>query len=223
MALSLSTQRHLVRIEVHADTLCPWSYLVKKSLDKAIQGFIRRYPSVEFEVLWRPFYLYPRLTRGTNKLSLYHKEVDSHLLTDMIQAAGLKHGVHFRLDGTTGPSRSSHKLIALALQQRGPQIQSEVVERLFRGYFEEGEDISDEDWLVQVGKGCGLAANDVLVALRSKAASFSIDEEARGAGAEREVKAVPSVTIQGRVRIFGYQGVEVFDDAFEKLRLSDYA
>ena len=64
MALPSITEKILIRIEVHVDTLCPWCYIEKRSLDAAMRQFQDRHPEVEFEVLWRPFYLYPMLDAG---------------------------------------------------------------------------------------------------------------------------------------------------------------
>lgn len=66
MAVSHPAEGVLIRIEVHVDMLCPWCYIAKRSLDAAIKSFQTRHPAVEFEVLWRPFYLYPLLDAGTS-------------------------------------------------------------------------------------------------------------------------------------------------------------
>ena len=67
---SLDSTAMLVRIEVHMDTLCPWCYIQKKSLDEAMKRYQTKYPSMEFEVLYRPFYLYPFLHTSEFPLSL---------------------------------------------------------------------------------------------------------------------------------------------------------
>ena len=64
MALPSITEKILIKIEVHVDTLCPWCYVEKRSLDAAMRQFQDKHPKVEFEVLWRPFYLYPMLGSG---------------------------------------------------------------------------------------------------------------------------------------------------------------
>lgn len=64
MAVSSFSEKVLVRIEVHMDTLCPWCYVQKRSLDAAMKRYQVKHPEVEFEVLYRPFYLYPLLKTG---------------------------------------------------------------------------------------------------------------------------------------------------------------
>lgn len=160
-------------------------------------------------------------TTGCDKTSLYENEAKPNNFpaqSAKILAAARRHDVSFVFTGHTGPSRNSHKLIALALQQRDPAAQSRVVEALFRGHFEEGKDLTDEAWLVDVGREAGgLGAADVRRALASDVAGTGVDEEVRSASVERGVKAVPCVTVQGRYRVGGYQEEGVFADLFEKI------
>lgn len=46
-------------IQTFSDTVCPWSYIGKKNLDKAIETYKEEHPDVDFEVTWNPFYLHP--------------------------------------------------------------------------------------------------------------------------------------------------------------------
>ena len=62
----------LVRIEVHVDTLCPWCYIQKKSLDAAVERYQAKYPAMEFELLYRPFYLYPFLHTSMSSPLVFH-------------------------------------------------------------------------------------------------------------------------------------------------------
>lgn len=138
-----------------------------------------------------------------------------------ILSAASPHGLTFSslTTGTTGPSRPSHTLLSLALQQRGPATQSALLDALLRGHFELGKDISDEAWLAEVatGTGTGLDAASVARALASPEAAREVDDEAAAARAERAVEAVPCVTMQGRYRVGGYQDAKVFEDLFEKI------
>ena len=69
-----------------------------------------------------------------------------------------------------------------------------------------------------VGKEAGgLAPKDVRRALASEEAGAGVDDEVRSAIVERDVRAVPCVTMQGRYRVGGYQDERVFMDQFEKI------
>lgn len=93
-----------------------------------------------------------------------------------------------------------------------------MVEALFQGHFEQGRDLTDESWLVGVGeKAGGLSGKDVKRVLRSEEAGCSVDEEVRSASVDRQVQAVPCVTMQGWYRVGGYQEEHVFRETFEKI------
>lgn len=46
-------------VDVYGDTVCPWCYIGKKSLDAAIARHKTVYPDDEFQLKWRPYLLYP--------------------------------------------------------------------------------------------------------------------------------------------------------------------
>jgi predicted DsbA family dithiol-disulfide isomerase len=93
-----------------------------------------------------------------------------------------------------------------------------VVEALFQGHFGAEEDITNDEWLVKVGTTQGgLKAIDVVRALKSEVAGEEVDTEARDVRLERDVRAVPCVTVQGKYRVGGYQEEAVFDKLFENI------
>jgi predicted DsbA family dithiol-disulfide isomerase len=48
-------------IEIVSDTVCPWCYVGKQKLEKAIQAYKELHPGSkdEFSTTWLPFYLQP--------------------------------------------------------------------------------------------------------------------------------------------------------------------
>jgi predicted DsbA family dithiol-disulfide isomerase len=47
-------------IDIYSDTVCPFCYIGKKSLDSAIATYRSQHPDAEFELVWRPFLLHPK-------------------------------------------------------------------------------------------------------------------------------------------------------------------
>lgn len=140
------------------------------------------------------------------------------LFTTRLQTAGARHGVSFSVNGTTGPSQSAHRLVALALQARGPAVQSAVLDALFRGHFEHGEDIANASWLMHVGRTEGqLDEDDMKAALLGPDAGKALEEDVRSA-AVGGVEAVPCVTVQNRFRVGGFQEADIFEGLFDKVR-----
>lgn len=52
-----------IQIKVVSDTLCPWCYVGKRNLDRAMDLYRQSNPNTTFQVLYKPFYLYPNLVR----------------------------------------------------------------------------------------------------------------------------------------------------------------
>lgn len=50
-----------INIEIVSDTVCPWCYIGKRQLDKAIETWKEKYPERNdiFNITWKPFYLNP--------------------------------------------------------------------------------------------------------------------------------------------------------------------
>ncbi|KAH6894398.1 thioredoxin-like protein [Thelonectria olida] len=206
----------LIDIIVHADFLCPWCYLEKRSLETAMYKYKARHPEVDFRVVWKPYLLYPTI-RKVDKRTLYTNIMSPEKLDSFIngvQTAGSRHGIAFAVHGQTGPSQSSHRLAALTLRTLGPLAQAAVVEALFRGHFERGMDVSDGTWLVAVGRSVGLQEKDVLKVLRCEDMGRELEREVRGAMSSGVV-AVPSVLVGGRFRVGGYQNADLFEGVFD--------
>ena len=61
-----------IEIDVVSDVICPWCFLGKRRLDKAI-GLL---DDIKVEVNWRPFFLDPTIPKeGMSRRDLYGKQV----------------------------------------------------------------------------------------------------------------------------------------------------
>ncbi|KND90564.1 hypothetical protein TOPH_04823 [Tolypocladium ophioglossoides CBS 100239] len=221
-ATAAERRRLLVPIEVFSDTLCPWCYVEKHSLEAALRRYGARHPDVGFEVVWRSFCLNPLLKTTCDKLSLYDElfrgkgNFQQHL--ERVRAAGARYNLTFSVTGQTGPSRLSQVLLANVLRRRGPLAQARVVEALFRGHFAEGRDISDEEWLVALGRdAAGLPEDVVRAELRDARRAHFVDDEAEAAVEEEGVEAVPCVLLLGRYKVGGYQDEDGFVRLLDKI------
>lgn len=137
-----------------------------------------------------------------------------------IQTVGAKQDIAFSIRGRSGPTRNAHKLISLALQEQGPDAQAQVVEQLFQGHFEDGRDITDEDWLVAIGVEAGIPEGRVRLELEDEDAGRRIDAEVEENQQLRGVEAVPCVVVQGKYKVGGYQEAPVFQNLFDKIRMA---
>lgn len=136
---------------------------------------------------------------------------------DDVQTAGTRHGINFAVHGCTGASQNCHRLIALTLRTMGPVAQAAVVESIYRGHFENGLDVTDDSWLLSVGRSVGLEPQAVMNALECQTLGRALEDEVRAATAGGVI-AVPSVLVGGRYRVAGYQEPSLFEGVFDRLR-----
>ncbi|KXH59404.1 DSBA-like thioredoxin domain-containing protein [Colletotrichum salicis] len=212
----------VIKIEAVTDLLCPWCYVGKRNLDRAISQYRAVDPSAEFEVVWKPFYLSPALkSTGYDKREMYTTRFSlaGDLPTAIARVTSVcsAAGINLNVSGRTGNSRQSHKLLRLALVSKGPLAQDRLLEALFRGHFELGADISDRAYLIKTAAAAaGLDEADVEAALDSGRAGEVVDEEVVGAR-KAGVTGVPTFTVQGRWRVGGNQEPDVFLRVFERV------
>src|SRR5262249_55019338 len=141
----------VLHADVISDVICPWCYIGKRRLEKAVAALDGRH---EVRVRWLPFQLNPRMpTEGVSRREYRTKKVGSwersQELDARVAAAGEADGIHFAFDRIerTPNTLDAHRLIWLAERQG---VQDSVVEALFRAYFTEGRDISSRQPLLDV-------------------------------------------------------------------------
>jgi predicted DsbA family dithiol-disulfide isomerase len=139
---------------VASDVVCPWCYIGKRRLEKALQIVE---DEVETELRWLPFQLNPGMPREGMPRAQYREAKfgsieRSRQLDARVIAEGRSEGIEFAFDRIerTPNTTAAHQLIALAADQ------NRVVDALFRAYFEEAKDIGDPAVLAQIAAQCGV-------------------------------------------------------------------
>ena len=201
-------------IEVISDVICPWCYIGKRRLEKAIAAH-----DGPVKVRWLPFQLNPQMPQqGISRREYRTKKFGSwersQELDAQVAAAGEAEGIHFAFDRMerTPNTLDAHRLIWLADSEG---VQDTVVEALFRAYFTAGRDISDSRTLLDVVAEAGLdrgKAEGVLTSGGGQEAIQEADELARRV----RVEGVPFFVLNGKVTLSGAQPPEAFLLAFEQ-------
>ncbi|KAL1867260.1 hypothetical protein Daus18300_006379 [Diaporthe australafricana] len=124
-----------ITIQSFSDTVCPWSFIGKKNLDKAIDTYKEQHPDVAFVVTWNPFYLHPEA-----KISAYNKKdyytsrfgpTRAAAWYERVNKGAAALGLSVNWDGLCGNTRDSHILLLLAQklqQQQEEESDSEMEE-----------------------------------------------------------------------------------------------
>ncbi len=128
-----------LRIEIFADIICPWCYIGKKRLEKALQNR----PQIEVELKWRGFLLNPSIPQSGIDRKQYLLSTFGHAASSVfsrIEQAGKQTGINFNFDAIkrTPDPRSVHELI-IATDVNGHQLS----ELFYKAYFIDGKDISN--------------------------------------------------------------------------------
>jgi predicted DsbA family dithiol-disulfide isomerase/2-polyprenyl-3-methyl-5-hydroxy-6-metoxy-1,4-benzoquinol methylase len=201
-------------IVVISDVICPWCYVGKRRLERAIAALDGPH---DVRVRWLPFQLNPtmpmegisRREYRTKKFGSWERSLE---LDAKVGAVGKEEGIQFAFDRIerTPNTLDAHRLIGLADQEG---VQGAVVEALFRAYFTEGRDIGNRQTLLGVVAGAGLNRPKA-EGLLSGDDWLETVKEAEDLARRFRVEGVPFFVINGKLCLSGAQPPAVFLDAF---------
>jgi predicted DsbA family dithiol-disulfide isomerase len=204
-----------LRIDMIADLICPWCYLGKRRLDKALAAV--RGPSV---VSWNPFQLNPDMPLEGMGLDEYlgKKFLNpdaAQAVLEQLTSAGAAEGVQFRFDRLTRVPNTldAHRLMIYAVSQ-GVDT-PDIAESIMKGFFESGLDISGREVLIGIGNENGLQRQGIVRMLDDDSTRTQVlaqEARVRRGG----VSGVPNFLINERLFVVGAQPADALVDAFDR-------
>ena len=205
-----------VTIDVVSDVMCPWCYIGKRRLEKALAGL----PELATAVTWRPFQLDHTIPEnGVDRQEYLRRKFSDAAGIERIYApvreAGSGENISFAFERITRSPNTldAHRLIRWA---HTGGVQDAVVERLFQLYFIEGADLTDRDVLADCGGGAGMDRDIVsrlLAGDADKAETRAEIAEAQQMG----ITGVPTFLIGNRYAVIGAREPEVIAGAIAKV------
>jgi predicted DsbA family dithiol-disulfide isomerase len=145
-------------IEIASDVVCPWCYIGKRRLEKALASLGGE---VEARIEWLPFQLNPGMPADGMARADYRRQKFGSLekgraLDARVAQEGAGEGIAFAFERMqrTPNTVAAHRLIDLAQRQGKGDA---VVDALFRAYFEEAKDIGDAAVLQAIADGAGVS------------------------------------------------------------------
>ncbi len=209
--------RRMITLDVISDPICPWCYIGKAKLDRALEAA----PDHPFDLHWRPFQLNPDMPPGGMDRREYLEAKFGGregavrvygAIAEAAEEAGLP--IDFAAIKRTPNTIDAHRLIRWS---RITGNQSAVVAQLFRRYFEAGEDISDHETLADVGASAGME-RDLVAKLLASDADLAESREEDAAAREMGVSGVPTFIIGGKYVLQGAQEAGTWANVLEELR-----
>ena len=218
------TQR--LTIDIYSDVMCPWCLIGYGQLTKALSELEGE---IAAEIRWRPFELNPDMPAGGEEQEAHLQrkyrrpaEEGARLRGQMKAIAdGAGVSLSFEGDGEAPPAmmwntRDCHKLLALALEQAGPQAQTALKLALFKAHFNHRRNLGDRAILLDI------AAENGLHREAAKAALDDPELEARVAAEEAQawdmnISGVPAMIVNSKFLIPGAQAPEVYVNALRRV------
>jgi len=206
-----------MRIDVWSDVVCPWCWLGKARLEKALAAFPH---GQHVEVVFRSFELDPGAPKerdiSTNEMLAKKyglRPAQIAAMHERIRGMGLADGVEFRFDRTrTSNTFDAHQIIHLASAEGRQKM---MLDRLFRAQFYEGVRIGDRGELVRLATESGLERAGVDAALDDQRFAPAVrDDEAQAHALG--ISGVPFYVVDGRFGVSGAQSVEVLRRVFDE-------
>ena len=191
-------------IDVFSDVVCPWCFIGKRRLEKAIA--LR--PDMPVEVRYRPYFLNPWVPReGMSRVDYLTTKFGSperyEKIALRVAQAAAKEGLTYNIGALARQPNTldCHRLILWA-GSIGKAAQ--VKQRLMEIYFSEGGDLSDRDVLVQAASDCGLDPVEVRNLLASDADVAAVERAAKSAQ-EAGIDGVPFYVFGNVLAVSGAQ------------------
>ena len=205
----------MINIKVISDTICPWCYIGKKQLEKAIN----KIDNIEFDISYKPFQLDPTMpTDGVDRKRYIDRKFGEDTAKEVgnkIREAGKPVGIEFNYENIikTPNTLNSHRILKWAEKE---SKQEEALELLFYSYFTEGRDIGNNEELVKIAKKLGLNPKKIEKNLVSDIDIKEIELE-EWSYRDLGIAGVPTYILEDNMIITGSQSSETFVNVFNKI------
>lgn len=201
-------------VDVVSDVMCPWCFIGKRRLETAL----RSVPQLNVDVRWHPFQLDATLPKSGKDRQQYLDDKfggkeNADAVYSRIKETGAEEGINFAFDKIklSPNTLDSHRLI---LWSRSDNVQSDVVERLFKAYFLDGEDLTKATTLVRISEEAGMQS-DLVEQLLETETDLDKTEAQITRASESGISGVPCFIIDGRFVLAGAEKPETIAAALQ--------
>lgn len=219
-------------IDIYSDVMCPWCLIGYGQLTKALGELDGE---IEAQIRWRPFELNPDMPAEGEEQEAHlqrkygRSSEEGAAVRGQMRAIAEQAGVSlsYEGEGEAPPAmmwntRDAHKLLSFALEQAGPQVQTDLKLALFKAHFNERRALNDRSVLLDIAANVGLHRE------AAKAALDDADLEARVVAEERQawdlnISGVPAMIVNGKFMIPGAQAPDVYVNALRRVAMKSRA
>ena len=211
----MAASKEPVHIDVVSDVVCPWCYIGKHRLERALTLT----PDTAAEVEYRPYFLNPWIPReGIDRKTYLETKFGSvaryDAIAERVGAAAAAEGLAYEPKKISRQPNTidCHRLILWA---RNGADSAAVKQRLMQLYFAEGADLSDREVLVHAAQECGMDGELVRRLLAGDDDVERIESEANAAK-EAGIDGVPCFVFGSAFVVTGAQSRDYLAQAIER-------
>jgi predicted DsbA family dithiol-disulfide isomerase len=202
-------------IEMVSDVVCPWCFIGKRRLEKAIA----LKPEIPVEVRFHPFFLNPWIPReGISREDYLTTKFGSperyRGIAQRVAAAAAAEGLTYAIDNIKRQPNTidCHRLILWAGESGSA---AQMKQRLMDLYFTEGGDLTDREVLIGAAADCGLDAEVVRRRLAGEDDVARVTQAAKAAS-DAGINGVPCFVLGGVLAVQGAQSPDDLAQAIER-------
>lgn len=210
-----------MKIDIWSDFTCPWCYIGKVNLDRALKEH-----KIEPEFVYHSFQTVPQgyypvgksfsIYEVAQKGGMTHKQAIQK--AELIEGMGKEAGILLNMkDVRMTDTTNAHRCLQLA---RKYGCQDAFMMASYRAVFAEGVDIGDTDVLKRLAIQSGIPEQELAELLESDLYLEQVQTEIAHAG-KKQITGVPYYLFNDKDSLYGSQPVEAFASVISKTENRD--
>ena len=210
----------ILDIDLVSDFVCPWCFLGKVRLDRALAELRVSRPDLDVRVNWLPFFLNPDTPAAGEPYrefleAKFGGPIKAEAVLDKVRDVAADDGLVYAFERiqTRPNTLAAHRLMyrAQAQGQKPERIQA-LGHALFAGHFQEGRDIGDLDTLADIAAACGERREAVREWLAGRGELDKVKRMAEGVR-RQGIEGVPFFILNRKMALSGAQSAAVLGAA----------
>ena len=210
----------ILNIDLVSDFVCPWCFLGKVRLDRALADLKATRPDLDVRINWLPFFLNPNTPPEGEPYrefleAKFGGPIKVEAVLDKVRDAAAEDGLTYAFERiqTRPNTLQAHRLMyrAQSIGQTPARIQL-LAGALFAAHFQEGRDIGDKDTLADIAAACGERREPVRAYLDRHDDLDKVKRMAEGVR-KQGIEGVPFFILNRKMALSGAQSAAVLGAA----------
>ena len=201
-----------VSIDIFSDVVCPWCYIGKRNLEKALKIITSNRDDLNISVDWRAFQLNPALPMGgvsrqEYTASKFGGRENAKAIYDRVRLAAEQIGLTLHFDDIIVQPNST-KMHELIYASKETALTDDLIEALFKAFFIDGRDLSRKENIRQIARDVGMSDEVIHNTVESDNYAGQVSEDLKESH-RLGISGVPFYVINAEIGLSGAQPPEM--------------